>query len=104
MATSPQLARLKRRLDAIPKAVVEAVQPALRQSGDELVARMRQLAPEDIGALKASIVATPSGERLSRMTFSKASWSTAPLMRSSFLAFIVWLLVRGWGSRSDSHT
>lgn len=57
-----QLARLTRRLEAIPKAVREAVQPALRKSGDELVERMRQLAPEETGDLKASITATPAGQ------------------------------------------
>lgn len=63
MARSPQLARLQQRLDAIPKSVREAVRPALTKSGEELVAAMRQLAPEDTGALKDSIVATLPGER-----------------------------------------
>jgi HK97 gp10 family phage protein len=60
---SRQLARLQERLDAIPKSVREAVQPALVKSGAELVATMRQLAPEDTGALKDSIVATLPGDR-----------------------------------------
>lgn len=59
---SPQLTRLQRRLEAIPAKVKEAVQPALRASGDELVGTMRQLAPEDTGALKDSLVATPAGQ------------------------------------------
>lgn len=59
---SPQLARLQRRLESIPTKVKEAVQPALRASGDELVGTMRQLAPEDTGALKDSLVATPAGQ------------------------------------------
>ena len=63
MATSPQLARLQKRLDAIPKSVREAVRPALTKSGEELTAAMRRLAPEDTGALKDSIVATLPGER-----------------------------------------
>ncbi|TCT12666.1 HK97 gp10 family phage protein [Tepidamorphus gemmatus] len=56
-----QLDRLSRRLEAIPKRVREAVQPALKASGDELVNRMRQLAPEDTGALRDPIEATPAG-------------------------------------------
>ena len=60
--SSKQTARLKRRLAAIPKKVREAVQPALIKSGDELVDRMRQLAPKDTHALANSIVATPPGQ------------------------------------------
>jgi len=59
---SAQTARLQKRFEAIPKRVREAVQPALIQSGDELVGRMRALAPEDSGDLKRSIVATPPGQ------------------------------------------
>ncbi len=59
---SAQTARLQKRLAAIPKRVREAVQPALIQCGDELVGRMRALAPEDSGDLKKSIVATPPGQ------------------------------------------
>lgn len=62
MAKSAQLARLERRFNAIPKAVRQAVQPALLQSGKELADAMRALAPEDTGALKDSIVATPPGQ------------------------------------------
>lgn len=63
MATSPQLARLQKRLGAIPQHVREAVRPALAKSANELVAAMRLLAPEDSGDLKDSIVATPAGQR-----------------------------------------
>lgn len=59
--SSAQLLRLQRRMNAIPQAVRDAVTPALVKSGEELVARMRALAPEDTGALKASITATPPG-------------------------------------------
>lgn len=62
MARSTQLARLEKRLAAVPKAVKEAVQPALQKSGQELVSTMRKLAPEDTGALKESIVMTPAGQ------------------------------------------
>ncbi|SEB43403.1 phage protein, HK97 gp10 family [Nitratireductor aquibiodomus] len=61
MAKNPGLTRLQKRLDAIPRAVKQAVQPALKTSGDELAHRMRALAPEDTGALKRSIAVTPPG-------------------------------------------
>ncbi len=61
MAKSAQLARLERRLEAIPKAVRQAVFPALETSGRELAATMRKLAPEDEGDLKASIAVTMPG-------------------------------------------
>lgn len=69
MAKSPQLERLNKRLEAIPKAVREAVQPALQKSGSELVGSMQHLAPvsEDgshgnpPGALRDSIVMTTAG-------------------------------------------
>lgn len=69
MARSPQLERLSRRLEAIPKAVRVAVQPALQKSGAELVGSMQHLAPvsEDgshgkpPGALRDSIVMTTAG-------------------------------------------
>ncbi|RWD50567.1 MAG: HK97 gp10 family phage protein [Mesorhizobium sp.] len=64
MAQSPQLARLQRRLEAIPKAVREATVPALVKSGEELAGTMRQLAEpsRDTGALIDSIAVTPPGQ------------------------------------------
>ncbi|MDR4306568.1 HK97 gp10 family phage protein [Chelatococcus sambhunathii] len=59
---SAQLQRLEKRLMAIPPAARAAVVPALTKSADELVGTMQQLAPEDTGDLKASIVATPAGQ------------------------------------------
>jgi len=59
---SAQLARLKKRLDAIPAKVKDAVQPALARSGEELVSHMRHLAPEDTGALKNSLAVTLPGQ------------------------------------------
>lgn len=53
---------LTARLNAIPKAVREAVQPALVKSGEELQSRMQTLAPKDTGALAASIAITLPGE------------------------------------------
>lgn len=61
MANDGGIARFQRRMAAIPKAVREAVQPALIKSGDELAGVMRQLAPEDTGDLEKSIAVTPAG-------------------------------------------
>jgi HK97 gp10 family phage protein len=74
MARSAQLARLQKRLDAIPREVKAALRPALERSGDELVQTMRQLAPEDTGALKVSIVATLPGQ--STPAYSQPGGST----------------------------
>lgn len=60
---SAQLARLTKRLEAIPREVKAAVVPALMKSGDELADQMKNLAPEDEGDLKVSIVVTGPGER-----------------------------------------
>ena len=59
---SAALDRLLKRLEAIPKEVRDAVKPALIKSGNELVDRMKALAPEDTGKLKASLHATLPGE------------------------------------------
>lgn len=58
---SAQTERLRRRLAAIPRAVKEAVEPALVKSAEEIAGRMRTLAPEDSGDLKGSIAVTPPG-------------------------------------------
>lgn len=62
MTASPQLERLLKRLEAIPKEVRTAVQPALIKSAEELQARMRALAPFESGALRDSIAVTPPGQ------------------------------------------
>lgn len=59
---SKQSERLRRRLDAIPAAVKEAVTPALVKSGNELAQTMRQLAPVKTGALRDSIAVTLPGQ------------------------------------------
>lgn len=56
-----QAARLAKRLEAIPAAILAAVRPALVQSAEDLAQVARSLAPEDEGDLKASIVVTPPG-------------------------------------------
>jgi HK97 gp10 family phage protein len=61
--TSDQLARLNRRMAAIPKAVRAAVQPDLHKSGAELAGLMKQLAEtsRDSGDLIDSIEVTTGG-------------------------------------------
>ncbi|WP_333822427.1 HK97-gp10 family putative phage morphogenesis protein [Pinisolibacter sp.] len=59
--SSPQLERLRRRMNAIPQAVRDAVTPALIKSGEELVARQQALVPVRTGALRDSIEMTPPG-------------------------------------------
>jgi HK97 gp10 family phage protein len=65
MAYSGQSERLRKRLEAIPKAVREAVQPALAASGQELAGAMKALAEpsRDTGALIDSITFTTAGNR-----------------------------------------
>jgi HK97 gp10 family phage protein len=64
MPDSDQLARLSRRLEAIPREVREAVKPSLEKSGQELVGAIKQLAEtsRDTGALIDSIQMTPGGQ------------------------------------------
>ena len=59
---SAQLLRLVKRMAAIPKAVRDAVTPALKSSGEELASTMKALAPEDTGDLKESIAVTLPGQ------------------------------------------
>lgn len=63
MARSRDLARITRKLEAIPRRVREAVAPALQKSGDEITGTMKALAPEDTGDLKNSLTVTPGGQR-----------------------------------------
>jgi HK97 gp10 family phage protein len=58
------LESLNRRMAAIPKAVREAVTPALSKSGDELAGAMKTLAEtsRETGALIDSIAVTPGGQ------------------------------------------
>ncbi|WP_034996442.1 HK97-gp10 family putative phage morphogenesis protein [Beijerinckia mobilis] len=59
---SKQLRDLTKRLEAIPKAVKNAVQPSLQKSGNELADMQKHLAPVDTGALRDSITVTPAGQ------------------------------------------
>lgn len=78
MARSSQLDRFNRRMNAIPKAVRKAVEPALDKSADELVALQKQLAPVDQGDLRDSIEKRPGAHDLSRKVATddfKARWA-----------------------------
>lgn len=59
---SKQTDRLSRRLNAIPRAVKQAVAPALITAGRDLSVTMRLLAPVDSGDLRDSIHVTAPGE------------------------------------------
>lgn len=61
MANAGGLARLQKRMAAIPVAVTEAVAPAIMQQAHVIADTMEQFAPEDSGDLKASIAVTGPG-------------------------------------------
>lgn len=56
------LASVLKAFKAIPPAVRKAVRPAIDKGADELVSRMRYLAPEDEGNLRAGIRKEPIDE------------------------------------------
>jgi len=56
------LSSFKRRMQAIPKAVRDAVAPALVSAAEDVAEAQRALAPEDTGDLKASITVTGPGQ------------------------------------------
>lgn len=64
---SDQLARLNRRMKAIPKAARDAVKPALDKSADELIGQIERLAPVDDGDLRDSAEARPGEHELKRV-------------------------------------
>lgn len=54
--------RLKQRLAKLPKAVKKAAYADMEKAAEDIAKTMRQLAPEDTGDLKDSIVVTPGGQ------------------------------------------
>ncbi len=56
------LKSFQNRMRAIPKAVREAMQPALATGGYEVAEAIEALAPEDTGDLKGSIAVTLGGQ------------------------------------------
>jgi HK97 gp10 family phage protein len=88
--TSPDLANLAKRFAAIPDKVKAAVQPAVEKGGDELVARMKYLAPEKSGELRNSIRKEPGPVELSVTVVADApdalyqEYGTKDMHRNSF--------------------
>ena len=63
---SDQMARLNRRIATIPASMRGAVQPALDKSAEELVGKIKHLAPIDEGDLRDSAEARSGGHELAR--------------------------------------
>ncbi|TAZ76558.1 HK97-gp10 family putative phage morphogenesis protein [Rhizobium ruizarguesonis] len=61
MRTPNGLAKLQKRLAAIPAEVKVAVQPALLAAANQMAADMKSLVPVDHGDLRDSIEVTPAG-------------------------------------------
>jgi len=64
--TDRRLAALKRRLAAIPAALIAKLEPVVEASANELVEMQRRLAPVDKGDLQASLVVLPGDHVLAR--------------------------------------
>lgn len=77
------ISRLRQRLNAIPQAVKEAIQPALQKSADEIVAAMQHLAPEDEGDLKGSIRHEPGEHELQLKIKAGGEATTKPVRQGS---------------------
>lgn len=63
MADDGGIARLQRRLAAIPGEVKAAALPAVLKQANAMAGTMRALVPVDEGDLKASIRVTPAGQQ-----------------------------------------
>lgn len=63
MASDGGLARLQRRLLAIPAAVKKELEPALMKEAHAIADTMERFAPEDEGKLKGSIAVTGPGRQ-----------------------------------------
>jgi HK97 gp10 family phage protein len=62
MARRGSIKRFQERMQAIPKAVRAATQPAVLKGAHEIADLQRRLAPKDTGDLAESIVVTGPGE------------------------------------------
>lgn len=62
MSDDGGLSSFQRRMEAIPRAAREAVQPVLVKQAEAMAATMRQLAPVESGALRESITVTGPGQ------------------------------------------
>ena len=102
MTTSAQLARLQKRFDAIPKAVRDALKPALAACGQELVNAMKALAEPSretgdlITRLRSPLAAIQHRRILSR---ADRAWCRNMLLPSRLAmprraTFILWSTAR----------
>lgn len=73
---------IKRVLAAVPKAAKAAIQPAIDQGANELVGRMRYLAPKDEGDLQNSIRVEPGPRELSVTVKAGGPLTTKPVRKS----------------------
>lgn len=62
MANDGGLSRIQQRLNAIPREVKAALEPALLKQAETIAATMRQLAPVRTGELRDSIAVTGPGQ------------------------------------------
>lgn len=79
MTDDESLRRFQRRLQAIPKGVRAAVQPALQKSAEEVAAAARVLAPEDDGDLRRSIRVEAGPHELARTVAAGGDLTTRPV-------------------------
>ncbi|MBS9720234.1 HK97 gp10 family phage protein [Tianweitania sp. BSSL-BM11] len=68
----------QRRLNRLPKAMKDAVQPALDASADEMVSMAQRLAPRDDGALYQSIRKEAGDHELERVVRAGGPATTRP--------------------------
>lgn len=76
MADDGGLSRFQQRMNAIPKAVRQAVVPAVVKGADELADAMKTLAPVDTGALRNSIVVTGPNQQTPPYSQPGGSYTT----------------------------
>lgn len=76
MADDGGLSRFQQRMNAIPKAVRQAVAPAVVKGADELADAMKTLAPVDTGALRNSIVVTGPNQQTPPYSQPGGSYTT----------------------------
>jgi Bacteriophage HK97-gp10, putative tail-component len=87
---SAQTEKLKARLAAIPKAVKQAVAPAIEAAAEDLARSMRDLAHVRHGALRDSITVTPPGgttPKGDRVAGETQSFVTADAGHATYVEF-----------------
>jgi len=79
MSDDGGLARLQRRIEAIPSAIRKAVEPAVAKSANELAAVMKTMAPKDDGDLVKSIKVEDGYHALSKAVVAGGELTTRPV-------------------------